>query len=85
MRIDSIRSYRVVVGNREWMHRNCIYIGDDVNDAMQQEEMNGKTAILIAVNGKYSIANRNTYLFRFLICLIQFRISYWNDFNDRQN
>ena len=58
MRIDSIRSYRVVVGNREWMHRNCIYIGDDVNSAMQQEEINGKTALLIAVNGKYPTAIR---------------------------
>ncbi|EDV24488.1 uncharacterized protein TRIADDRAFT_25021 [Trichoplax adhaerens] len=50
MRIDSVRSYRVVIGNRQWMHRNCIYIGDDVNDSMLKEERNGRSALLIAVN-----------------------------------
>ncbi|XP_077388176.1 copper-transporting ATPase 1 [Festucalex cinctus] len=43
-------SYVVLIGNREWMRRNCLQIRDDVDDAMMEHERRGRTAVLVAVD-----------------------------------
>ncbi|XP_077433412.1 copper-transporting ATPase 1 [Vanacampus margaritifer] len=43
-------SYMVLIGNREWMRRNCLQIRDDIDDAMVEHERRGRTAVLVAVD-----------------------------------
>ncbi|XP_041055829.1 copper-transporting ATPase 2-like [Carcharodon carcharias] len=45
------RVYSVLIGNREWMMRNGLHVGSDVNEAMTNHEMKGQTAILVAIDG----------------------------------
>ncbi|XP_072040738.1 copper-transporting ATPase 1-like [Amphiura filiformis] len=44
------KSYKVVIGNREWMKRHFCVISEDVEYEMQEFEENGQTAVLIAVD-----------------------------------
>nr|XP_020643725.1 copper-transporting ATPase 2 [Pogona vitticeps] len=48
---DVSQTYSVLIGNREWMRRNGLYISSDVHEAMTGHEMKGHTAILVAING----------------------------------
>ncbi|XP_061690064.1 copper-transporting ATPase 1 isoform X2 [Syngnathoides biaculeatus] len=43
-------SYTVLIGNREWMRRNCLQIRPDIDDAMTEHERRGRTAVLVAVD-----------------------------------
>uniref|UniRef100_A0A8C5H2T0 P-type Cu(+) transporter n=1 Tax=Gouania willdenowi TaxID=441366 RepID=A0A8C5H2T0_GOUWI len=43
-------SYNVLIGNREWMKRNCLQIRPDVDEAMTEHEHRGRTAVLVAVD-----------------------------------
>ncbi|XP_051882353.1 copper-transporting ATPase 2-like [Pristis pectinata] len=43
--------YSVSIGNREWMTRNGLHVGNDVDEAMINHEMKGQTAVLVAVDG----------------------------------
>uniref|UniRef100_H3CU51 P-type Cu(+) transporter n=1 Tax=Tetraodon nigroviridis TaxID=99883 RepID=H3CU51_TETNG len=43
-------SYVVLIGNREWMRRNCLQIRPDVEDAMASHERRGCTAVLVAID-----------------------------------
>ncbi|XP_038556259.1 copper-transporting ATPase 1 [Micropterus salmoides] len=43
-------TYVVLIGNREWMRRNCLQIRPDIDDAMMEHERRGRTAVLVAVN-----------------------------------
>uniref|UniRef100_A0A8C4LAP8 Copper-transporting ATPase 1 n=1 Tax=Equus asinus asinus TaxID=83772 RepID=A0A8C4LAP8_EQUAS len=44
--------YKVLIGNREWMIRNGLVINNDVDDSMNEHERKGRTAVLVAVDGK---------------------------------
>ncbi|XP_062853803.1 copper-transporting ATPase 2 isoform X2 [Trichomycterus rosablanca] len=44
-------SYSVLIGNRQWMQRNCIPVSADVDEAMSSHETKGQTAILVAIDG----------------------------------
>uniref|UniRef100_A0A6Q2WZ16 Copper-transporting ATPase 2 n=1 Tax=Esox lucius TaxID=8010 RepID=A0A6Q2WZ16_ESOLU len=44
-------SYSVLIGNREWMRRNGLHVGADVDGAMSSHETKGQTAILVAIDG----------------------------------
>uniref|UniRef100_A0A4W5RF90 Copper-transporting ATPase 2 n=1 Tax=Hucho hucho TaxID=62062 RepID=A0A4W5RF90_9TELE len=44
-------SYSVLIGNREWIRRNGLHVGADVDDAMSSHETKGQTAILVAIDG----------------------------------
>ncbi|XP_044763137.1 copper-transporting ATPase 1 isoform X2 [Coccinella septempunctata] len=44
--------YQVIVGNREWMNRNGLLVTDDMNRRMVDEEEQGRSAVLCALNGK---------------------------------
>ncbi|XP_078078460.1 copper-transporting ATPase 2 [Mustelus asterias] len=48
--VDS-QTYSVLIGNREWMTRNGLHVGNGVNEAMMNHEMKGQTAILVAIDG----------------------------------
>ncbi|XP_061540948.1 LOW QUALITY PROTEIN: copper-transporting ATPase 1 [Phycodurus eques] len=43
-------SYIVLIGNREWMRRNCLQIPHDIDNAMTEHERKGRTAVLVAVD-----------------------------------
>lgn len=47
-------SYSVLIGNREWMHRNGLEVTADINQAMEDHEVQGQTAVLCAIDGKCS-------------------------------
>ncbi|XP_077588339.1 copper-transporting ATPase 1 [Stigmatopora nigra] len=48
--LDQTASYVVLIGNREWMRRNCLQIQPDVDDAMVEHERRGRTSVLVAVD-----------------------------------
>uniref|UniRef100_A0A4W5RGJ6 P-type Cu(+) transporter n=1 Tax=Hucho hucho TaxID=62062 RepID=A0A4W5RGJ6_9TELE len=48
---DTVPSYSVLIGNREWIRRNGLHVGADVDDAMSSHETKGQTAILVAIDG----------------------------------
>uniref|UniRef100_A0A665W3R3 P-type Cu(+) transporter n=1 Tax=Echeneis naucrates TaxID=173247 RepID=A0A665W3R3_ECHNA len=43
-------TYVVLIGNREWMRRNCLQITPDLDEAMMEHERRGRTAVLVAVD-----------------------------------
>lgn len=45
-------NYVVLIGNREWMKRNCLQVRPDIDDAMMEHERRGRTAVLVAVDGE---------------------------------
>ena len=45
-------AYVVLIGNREWMKRNCLQVTEDVDEAMTEHERRGRTAVLVAVDGE---------------------------------
>ncbi|XP_057706100.1 copper-transporting ATPase 1 [Corythoichthys intestinalis] len=48
--LDQTASYVVLIGNREWMRRNCLQIRPDIDDAMIEHERRGRTSVLVAVD-----------------------------------
>lgn len=50
--IVNAQQYKVLIGNREWMIRNGFTINNDVDDSMTEHERKGRTAVLVAVDGK---------------------------------
>ncbi|KPP69160.1 hypothetical protein Z043_112097, partial [Scleropages formosus] len=47
-----VATYSVLIGNREWMKRNGLQVRTDVDEAMVEHERRGRTAVLVAVDGK---------------------------------
>ena len=45
--------YSVLIGNREWMHRNGLAVTEEMDEAMTDHETAGQTAVLCAVDGLY--------------------------------
>lgn len=45
--------YTLVIGNREWMNRNGLTVCEDVDRKMRQEEEQGRSAVLCAINSKF--------------------------------
>ncbi|XP_028271622.1 copper-transporting ATPase 1 [Parambassis ranga] len=43
-------NYVVLIGNREWMRRNCLQIRPEIDEAMTEHERRGRTAVLVAVD-----------------------------------
>jgi len=48
---DASQVYSVLIGNREWMHRNCLVVTDEMDAAMTEQETTGQTAVLCAIDG----------------------------------
>jgi Cu+-exporting ATPase len=44
--------FDVLIGNREWMHRNGLVITDDMESSMTEQEDQGITAVLCAIDGE---------------------------------
>lgn len=45
-------TYVVLIGNREWMRRNCLQVTPEIDEAMIEHERRGRTAVLVAVDGE---------------------------------
>jgi len=45
--------YSVLIGNREWMHRNGLAVTAEMDVAMTDKETTGQTAVLCAVDGLF--------------------------------
>ncbi|CAL1541938.1 unnamed protein product [Lymnaea stagnalis] len=48
---EASRVYEVLIGNREWMHRNGMIVIDTMDEVMTEHEMQGHTAVLCAIDG----------------------------------
>ena len=46
-------SYDVLIGNREWMQRNGLDVTPDIHKAMEEQEVQGQTAVLCVIDGVY--------------------------------
>lgn len=46
------RRYQVLVGNREWMQRNGVGVREEVERQLCREEELGRTAVVLAVEGR---------------------------------
>ena len=42
----------VIIGNRDWMQQNGLEVTDEMEDAMQEHEEKGHTAVLVGIDGK---------------------------------
>ena len=42
----------VIIGNRDWMQQNGLVVTDEMEDAMQEHEEKGHTAVLVGIDGK---------------------------------
>uniref|UniRef100_A0A7N8YM80 P-type Cu(+) transporter n=1 Tax=Mastacembelus armatus TaxID=205130 RepID=A0A7N8YM80_9TELE len=49
-KLQNTATYVVLIGNREWMRRNCLVIRPDIDEAMTEHERRGRTAVLVAVD-----------------------------------
>ncbi|KAL3879471.1 hypothetical protein ACJMK2_031767 [Sinanodonta woodiana] len=45
------KPYEVLIGNREWMHRNCLTVTEKMDQTMSEHEDQGQTAVLCAIDG----------------------------------
>ncbi|XP_075429603.1 copper-transporting ATPase 1 isoform X2 [Ascaphus truei] len=45
------QTYSVLIGNREWMNRNGLLLNNETDVLMTEHEHNGRTAVLVAVDG----------------------------------
>lgn len=42
----------MIIGNRDWMQQNGLEVTDEMEDAMQEHEEKGHTAVLVGIDGK---------------------------------
>lgn len=61
-------NYAVLIGNREWMRRNCLDVSSDIDEAMTEHERRGRTAVLVAVDGIVSSQTLNLFYIFLLYC-----------------
>ena len=47
----STRTYKVKIGNREFMKRHMLEVSQEIDEAMSEHETNGHTTILLAIDG----------------------------------
>ena len=52
MSAESPETYEVLIGNREWMHRNGLEVTLQMDKIMSEHERQGQTAILCAIDGR---------------------------------
>ena len=50
--IAQTKQYSVLVGNREWMKRNGLEVTLEVDRAMELEEEQGRTSVVVAIDGR---------------------------------
>ena len=53
--------YDVLIGNREWMHRNGLLVTEEMDAAMTEHEDQGHTAVLCAIDGMYYDGDRRAW------------------------
>ena len=46
---------KVLIGNREWMKRNFCDVTLEIDCQMKDHEERGQTAVLVAVNGNFTV------------------------------
>ena len=55
------RKYSTLIGNRNWITQNGINVSKDMNETMEEHEVKGQTAVLVAIDGKLIYALRIPY------------------------
>lgn len=60
-------TYSVLIGNRQWMQRNCVLVSADVDEAMSSHETKGQTAILVAIDGTGSSIKQYFIVYAFAL------------------
>ena len=59
-------TYEVLIGNREWMQRNGLEVSGEVHKAMEEQEVQGQTAVLCVIDGQstrsFSLVSRHCCL-----------------------
>ena len=54
MQASASKPYEVLIGNREWMHRNGLVVTDEMDRVMAEHEEQGHTAVLCVIDGRDS-------------------------------
>jgi hypothetical protein len=49
------QTYSVLIGNRDWMRQNGMEVGEDMDEKMIEQENSGRTAVLVAIDGRLSV------------------------------
>ncbi len=52
--VGNNNSFRILIGNREWMSKNELEVTREMDLLMRQQEERGQTAVLCAINGSLS-------------------------------
>ena len=52
---EESQKFDVLIGNREWMHRNGLEVTTQIDKTMVEHEKQGQTAILCAIDGNCQI------------------------------
>lgn len=73
-------TYVVLIGNREWMRRNCLHIKPEIDEAMIEHERRGRTAVLVAVDSECNVGSASPFSFLSPAdCLKLTNLSLWTD------
>ncbi|KAH9495243.1 ATPase Cu transporting protein 7A [Bulinus truncatus] len=49
--VEKSQEFHVIIGNREWMHKNGLAVDSKMDDVMTEHETQGHTAVLCAIDG----------------------------------
>ncbi|KAG1710406.1 Copper-transporting ATPase 1 [Nymphon striatum] len=57
-KLEKNQSFEVLIGNREWMIKNGLAVTQEVNRRMEDCEIHGETAVLVAINSNFDLMEK---------------------------